>query len=645
MKSQYLSIKQMISTLQIVFSTSSACLFFRKEFIRYLSLLFFPNGVKNILGPFFRIIMLMLLTTLLYPDMASARHGISIDGQLKYPADFKRFAYTSKAAKSGGDLVLHDLGSFDKMNPFTLKGSAPAGIGELVFEPLAEASLDEPFARYGLIAQDIDLAKDGMSVTFTIDKRARFSDNSKITAADVKFSLDTLKSPKAHPFYQSYFNDIIKATIIDTLKVRFTFAKKNRELHLVACELPVFSKKFFQSHPFDSPDMTPPIGSGPYIIDKIVPGKQIAYRKNPNYWAADHPTRRGFFNFKSITYKYYKDQLVSVEAFKAHEFDFMAVNIAKQWVRDLSGQKFSDKTIIKDLLPHKNNAGMQSFVMNLRKELFQDRKVRQALGLAFDFTWTNKSLFFEQYTQSNSFFSNSPLAGTAQPEGLELSYLTPFKESLPPEVFTTPIQPVSTLAPNSLRKNLRQAKKLLHEAGWGIINGKLYKNGAESQPFKFEILLASPSFERVMAPYVNNLKKIGIEASYRTIDPALYVRRVQTYDFDMVVNVFGQSQSPGNEQRDYWHSSSADQEGSKNLIGLKDPVIDQLVEKIIYATTQEELTAACKALDRVLWYGYYVVPNWYVAKHRVTYWNTLHKPKTPPTYYSPSQAIMTWWFE
>jgi microcin C transport system substrate-binding protein len=321
----------------------------------------------------------------------------------------------------------------------------------------------------------------------------------------------------------------------------------------------------------------------------------------------------------------------------------MFVNIAKQWVRDLSGKKFTNKKIIKELLPHKNNAGMQGFVMNLRRELFSDRRVRQALGMAFDFQWTNKSLFFEQYTQNNSYFSNSPLAAVNLPEGLELEYLQPFKDQLPQEVFTTPLSVVSTNPPASLRKNLRHAKKLLSEAGWSVKNGKLVKNGDEQQTFDFEILLVSPSFERVMAPYVNNLKKLGINASYRTIDPTLYTRRVQTFDYDMIVTTFGQSQSPGNEQRDYWHSAMADQEGSKNLIGLKDPVVDKLVDKIIYANNQKELTAACKALDRVLWYGYYIVPNWYVAKHRVAYWDMFEQPSELPLYYSPSQTLLTWW--
>ena len=572
-----------------------------------------------------------------------AAHGISIDGKLKYPPDFKQFDYTSDQAQKGGALVLHDLGSFDKMNPYTLKGSPPSGLDNLVFETLAAASLDEPFASYGLIAKDIELADDRLSVTYTIDENARFSDGTPITPEDVQFSLNIMKSEAAHPFYQAYLQDIKGSEILDNNRVRFDFARVNRELHLIASQVPIFSKKFYSKHPFDDPSMVPPIGSGPYVVDSVNPGKSITYMRNPDYWAINHPTRKGMFNFNTITFKYFRDQIVSVEAFKANEFDFMYINIAKQWARDLVGPKFDSKQIMKEYLPHRNNQGMQGFVFNLRNPLFQDRRVRAALGMAFDFEWANNKLFFNEYTRSASYFSNSDLAAKNLPEGLELEYLSPFKDQLPPEVFTQQLTPFSTGPLNTLRDNLRNAKKILAEAGWTVQDGRLINK--EGNSFDFEILLVSPSFERVMAGYVNNLKKLGVNASYRTIDPALYIDRLNRFDFDMTVHVFGQSQSPGNEQRDYWHSSSADRNGSRNLIGIKDPIVDQLVEKIIYAETQEELAASCKALDRVLWYGYYVVPNWYVARHRVSYWNKFKRPETLPLYYNPNQALMTWWMK
>ena len=595
---------------------------------------------------FSRSFLILVLTLALFSMAAGvsecqAAHGISIDGKLKYNTDFKQFDYTSEQAKKGGALVLHDLGSFDKMNPFTLKGSPPSGLDNLVFETLAVSSLDEPFAAYGLIAKDIELADDRLSVIYTIDENARFSDGSPITPEDVQFSLNTMKSDAAHPFYQAYLQDITGSDILDKNRIRFNFARVNRELHMIASQVPIFSRKYYTEHPFDDPSMDPPVGSGPYVVDSVNPGKSITYKRNPDYWAIDHPTRKGMFNFDTITYKYFRDQIVSVEAFKANVFDFMYINIAKQWARDLVGPKFESKQIMKEYMPHRNNQGMQGFVFNQRNPLFQDRKVRKALGMAFDFEWANNKLFFNEYTRSASYFSNSHLAATGLPEGLELEYLQPFKDQLPPEIFTQPLTPFSSNTPNGIRDNLRAAKNILIEAGWIVEDGRLVDQ--EGKPFEFEILLVSPSFERVMAGYVNNLSKLGVNASYRTIDPALYIDRLNRFDFAMTVHVFGQSQSPGNEQRDFWYSESADRQGARNLIGIKDPIVDQLVDKIIYATTQEELQAACKALDRVLWYGYYVVPNWYVARHRISYWNKFNRPETLPLYYNPIQALMTWW--
>jgi microcin C transport system substrate-binding protein len=347
------------------------------------------------------------------------------------------------------------------------------------------------------------------------------------------------------------------------------------------------------------------------------------------------------YNFDTIVVNYYKDQIVAVEAFKAGEFDYMMVNIAKQWARDMVGKRFDDGSLIKKRYPHKNNAGMQGFLMNTRRSVFKDIRVRMALGLAFDFQWVNKSLFYNQYTRSTSYFNNSYLAATGLPTGLELSYLEAFRKDLPEEVFTTPLSPPDSNDKGGTRANLRKARNLLQEAGWIVKNGVLQNK--EGIPFQFEILLVSPSFERVMAPYVNNLKKLGMKVDYRTIDPALYTDRVQNFDFDMIVHVYGQSLSPGNEQKNFWHSESADRKGSRNLAGVKDPVVDAMVDKIIYATTQEELTAACKALDRILWYGYYVVPNWYLNVHRLAYHNKFNQPEILPLYYNHYQYLMTWW--
>lgn len=570
-----------------------------------------------------------------------AAHGISIDGRLKYPEGFSRFAYTSEAARPGGHLLLHALGGFDKMNPFTLKGSAPEELENLIFESLAAPSLDEPFAAYGLLAESFELAADRLAITFNLRPEARFSDGSPVTAEDVRFSLEIFKSNQAHPFYQHYFHDISRAEVLGPQRIRFHFARPNRELHLIAAQMPVLSQKFYAGHPFDRDGLTPPVGSGPYLVENFAPGKTITYRRNPDYWGRELNVRRGMFNFETITFKYFKDQIVALEAFKAGEFDFMAVNIARQWARDLEGERFARGELLKLQLPHMNNAGMQAFVFNTRRPLFQERKVREALNLSFDFEWTNRTMFFNQYRRCDSYFSNSYLAARGLPQGLELAYLESFRAQLPTEVFTAPLTPFSSEPPHSRRANLVRAAKLLAEAGWSVKDGVLTHR--DGQRFEFEILLNSTSFERVMAPYADNLARLGIKASYRTIDPALYVRRLNNYDFDMVVTVFGQSQSPGNEQRDLWHSTAAERPGSRNLIGLQEPVVDDLVEKIIYARTQEELTAAAKALDRVLWHGYYVVPNWYLDHWRVTVRNRFARPETMPLYYNPFQVLMTWW--
>lgn len=591
------------------------------------------------------VVFVSIIVLLLNPALLLAAHGVSIDGKLKYPSDFSHFEYVSVEAKKSGKLLLHDNGSFDKMNPFTLKGTAPFGLDMFVFEPLAVESLDEPFAEYGLIASDIEVAEDKLSVTFTINPNAKFSDGSSVTPEDVAFSLKTLKSDEVHPRYPYYYQDIKGTKILDKQRIQFLFERPNRELHMVAAQIPVMSKSFYTGHSFtgsdDSGHLVPPVGSGPYIVSDLIQGKSITYTKNPEYWAENHPVRKGMYNFDTITVNYYKDQIVAVEAFKAGEFDFMMVNIAKQWVRDMKGKGFDNGTLLKKQFPHQNNAGMQGFLMNTRREIFADVRVRQALGLAFDFQWTNKSLFYDQYTRSSSFFSNSYLAATGIPEGLELKYLEPFQKSLPKEVFTTPLHAPVHNAKGGMRGNLRQALKLLDAAGWKIKDGQL--KDANNKVFQFEILLVSPSFERVMAPYVANLEKLGMQVDYRSIDPALYTDRVQNFDFDMIVHVYGQSLSPGNEQKNYWHSEAASRPGSKNLAGIQDPVIDALVERIIYAKTQEELTAACKALDRVLWYGYYVVPNWYLNVHRLAFHKKFARPDTLPLYYNHIQLLMTWW--
>ncbi|MBF0623482.1 MAG: ABC transporter substrate-binding protein [Magnetococcales bacterium] len=587
-----------------------------------------------------KLLPLLILLSLALP--ARADHGLSLDGHLKYPSGFERFAFTSPQAKVGGGITLHAIGAFDKMNPFTLKGSAPDLVGRLVFESLTVQSQDEPFSQYGLLARDIAVAADGLGITYELHPQARFADGSPVTAADVAFSFATLKSDQAHPFYRSYWQDVARAEILDPHRIRFHFARKNRELPMITGELPVFSKAFHGQHDFAKGDLTPPLGSGPYRVGRVQAGQTITFERNPDYWGRDLPVRRGLHNFNQVTVKYFKDPVVALEGFKAGEFDFIHVNNSKQWARDYQGDKFDRGLIVKTTLPHRNGAGMQGFVLNLRRPLFQDIRVRRALGLAFDFEWSNSNLFHGQYTRSESYFSNSELAATGAPTPEELALLEPFRDRLDPAVFGPAPRPPSTAAPGSLRDNLRQAVALLKEAGWRMgPNGLLVD--PKGHPLRIDALLVSPDFERVLGPYAANLKKIGVGLEYRTVDPALYQRRIDAFDFDLIVHSYGQSQSPGNEQRDSWHSVSADIPGSRNLMGLKDPVVDALVDRLIYVSDRPALLTACRALDRVLRAGHYLVPHFHIPYHRVAYWNRFEHPVTPPLYYSPEDWLFAWW--
>ncbi|MGN7612383.1 extracellular solute-binding protein [Magnetococcales bacterium HHB-1] len=600
---------------------------------------FFPPSQKFLPA---RLLVLFSLFFIAWP--VAAEHGHSLDGPLKYPKTFKQFDYVSSKAKVGGTLALHSIGTFDKMNPFTLKGSAPDLLSSLLFETLTTESLDEPFAQYGLLAEDVENAEDGLSVTFTLNAKAQFSDGSPITAEDVQFSLNLLQSEKAHPLYQTYWRDIDRSEILSPRKIRFHFKRKNRELGMLSGQLPVLSKTYWSKNDFIKSGLKVPLGSGPYIVDRFDPGKVIIYKRNPDYWGWHLPVRRGQYNFERIVIKYFKDDVVALEAFKAGEFDFIDVNHSKQWARDYVGPRFDNGTLIKTTLKHKNGSGMQGFVFNLRRKKFQDILVRKAITLAFDFEWSNKNLFYDQYARADSYFSNSELAATGKPSKEELALLEPFRNRLDPAVFQPVKAPPSTKPPHSIRKNLRQAMQLLKKAGWRI-DKKRQLVDQKGKPFTIDVVLVMPAFERILAPFAANLKRLGIQLNYRTVDASLYLHRLKSFDFDMVVALFGQSQSPGNEQRNMWHSSSADKQGSRNYIGLKDPIIDALVEKIIYAENRQQLVTACRAFDRVMMARHYVVPNWHIPYHRISYNKKLQRPQMVPLYFQPSQWLMSWWYE
>ncbi len=592
------------------------------------------------------IVRIQLFAFLLFclPLAAQAATAMGMGYEPKYAENFPHFDYANPNAPKRGEINLMGLGTFDSLNPYLLKGISAAGLSTLVFESLLEKSLDEPFSMYGLIAERFYLADDELSATFHINPLARFSNGDEITAEDVKYSFDTLMSTAAHPQFRVYFGDVESATVINRLTVRFDFKNKNRELHMIIGELPIFSRKWAGDTAFEKLSDTKPIASGPYTVESYARGRNIRYVRNPDYWAKDLGVRKGMFNFDRITYKYYRDSAIALEAFKAGEFDFFFEFSSKRWARSHEGGRFDSGEIIKKGLSHSNNAGMQGFVFNTRRDKFKDVRVRRALSLAYDFEWANRKLFFDQYVRAYSYFSNSELAAQGLPVGKELALLEKFRHQLPEAVFSKHWQPATTLPPYSLRGNLIQARDLLAEAGWTIQEGVL-KN-QQGEIFVLDILLVQKAFYRIIAPYAHNLKKLGIETVYRKVDSSLYKHRLDNFDFDMVVSRFTTSLSPGNELMNMFHSSSAQMSGSRNLPGIDDPVVDALITYIIQAENREQVVIASRALDRVLVHGEFLVPNWFIDFHRVSFWNIFGIPETQPLYYDPTSWLLkTWWIK
>ena len=594
--------------------------------------------IKSGLHPFTGLFLLLIA---IYSPFASAAPSAAMGYTPKYPASFKHFDYINPKAQKGGKLQLEAAGNFDSFNPFILKGIQAVSLG-LLFDTLMVSSLDEPFSKYPLIANDIKLAKDGLSVVFTIDSAAKFSNGDYITAQDVKFSFDTLLSDKAHPQFKFIYGDVESCVIENKYRVRFKFKRKNPELHLILGDLEIFSKKWLQGKDFDKLTEEKPIASGPYVIGEFDLGKRITYKRNPDYWAKDLPARKGQFNFDEITFKYYQDLTIALEAFKAGEFEFRHEYSSKLWAREHNGPNYDSGQIIKESLPHSNNAGMQGFVFNTRRDVFKDPAVRRAISLAFDFEWSNQRLFYNQYMTNDSYFSNTELSSSGLPEGKELELLNPYRDKLPESVFTQEWKPVSTKAPQTLRNNLKLARDILKGAGWRVEQGVLVNKN--NQPLKFNVLLAQKGFDRILAPFARNLEKLGIQMKYRTVDRSLYTRRLRAFEFDMIVASYRASMSPGNELRNRFHSLSLDKKGSSNFMGVHDPVVDALVENVIGATSREDLIIACRALDRVLLHGNYLVPNWYINTHRIAYWDKFNRPDKLPLYYSPETWMMSsWW--
>ena len=594
-----------------------------------------------------------------YSGEGSAAQGIAQYGKPKYADGFAHFDYANPKAPKGGTLTLPNPDrrtSFDKFNPFTLRGVTAPGIGALMFESLAVGSADEVSSVYGLIAEDIQVAPDKMSVSFRIRPEAQFSDGSPILASDVKHSFDTLMSKLANPQYRTIYADVKQAVVVSERVIRFDFKTRNSELPLMVGGLPIFSKNWGVKPDgsvtaFDKITFEHPIGSGPYVIESYRAGKSMIYKRNPNYWGTKVNVRVGFYNFDRIVYKLYSDDAVRLEAFKAGEFDALVEYRAKNWAKSYVGPKFNNGTLIKKAFPNHNGAGMQGFAMNLRRPIFQDVRVRRALGYALDFQWLNRQLFFDQYGRINSYFTNSDLSANYQgetvPTEAELKLLKPLQAKYPqyvPEVvFGAMPPPPSTEAPSSLRNNLRKARELLAEAGWTYRDGAL--RNTKGEIFRFEIVEDGPFFMRILSAYVRNLEKLGIKVDIRTSDYALHQKRMDDYDFDMTTIRFPDTQSPGNELYDRFGSAAAKERGSDNVIGVQSPVVDALIDAIVKAETREQLQAATRSLDRVLWNSYFVVPHWYNPTHRIAFRKEMGYPN-PPLYYSAESWILsTWWLQ
>ena len=547
---------------------------------------------------------LLLLTGL---AEAAPQHALTLYGEKpKYPPGFAHFEYVNPDAPKGGTLRQAGFGSFDSLNPFINKGVAADDIG-LVYDTLTTNSLDEPFTVYGLLAEKIEKGPNNEWVRFYLRPEARFHDGEPVEAEDVVFSFETLIS-KGAPHYRGYYADVEKAVIENPRRIRFDFKHAgNRELPLILGQLPVLPKHWWEGKDFATGSMEAPLGSGPYRIERAEAGRSVHYARVEDYWGKDLAVNRGFYNFDHINIDYYRDNTVALQAFKAGHFDYWLETSAKNWATAYDIAAVKDGRIIKEDIANHNPQGMQGFIFNTRRDRLQDARVREALGLLFDFEWTNRQLFNGAYTRTTSYFDNSELASSGLPSKQELSILEPLRGQISDQVFEKPFELPQTNADGIIRAQQRRAYELLTSAGWKIENDQMVD--AEGKPVKLEFLLVQADFERVLLPYKRNLASLGIELELRRVDVSQYINRLRSRDYDMIVSGFGQSSSPGNEQREYWHSASADNPGSRNYIGLKDPAIDVLVEKLIASDSRDELITRTRALDRVLLSGHYVIPN------------------------------------
>jgi len=565
-------------------------------------------------------------------------HAIALYDEPKYAADFQHFDYVNPDAPNGGTLRTASKGTFDSFHLYIPKGNA-VSTGSI--ETLMVSSEDEPFTEYGLIAETMAWSDDRSWVIFNLREQARWHDGKPITANDVIWSFEILTT-RGDPQYRFYYGSVERLEKLGERRVKFYFKERNnRELPLIVGQIPILPKHYWQTRDFDKTTLEPPLGSGPYRVADFEAGRFVVQERVGDYWGKDLPVKRGIDNFDRIRTDFYRDETAIRLALKSGDIDFRSENQAKAWSVDYQVPAVERGWLKQERVKHRMPTGMQGFVYNTRRSLFADPTVREALSYAFDFEWTNRNLFFSQYTRSQSYFSNSDLMAQGLPQGAELEVLDQFRDQLPARVFTTPYQVPVTNGSGWSRENLLKADRLLKQAGW-VVRDMKRVHSESGAPFRFEILLVSQAFERIVLPMVRNLERLGIDARIRLVDQTQYVNRMRSFDFDMMVFVWGQSENPGNEQRNYWTGKSAEQSGSRNLAGINDPVVDQLVERMIASASRAELVANARALDRVLLAGFYVIPNWHIPADRILYWDKFNRPKLE---IKSGVMIGRWWFD
>ena len=582
----------------------------------------------------------LLLVSLLFAPMAGAArpsHGIAMHGGLKYGADFRHLDYVDPDAPKGGELRRAVRGTFDNLNPFLIKG-VPAHGRHLVFESLLKRTWDEPFSLYGLIAETVEVPDDRSSVTFTLRPEARFHDGRPIAVEDVVFSWEALKE-KGRPNHRLYYKQVRHIERPGERTIRFVFdaASPDRELPLILGLMPIISKSYYTGVEFEKTTLVPPVGSGPYRIEKVDAGRSIVYRRDPDYWGRELAVNRGQHNFDRVRYDYYRDGDVMIEAFKAGEYDLRLEFSGQRWATAYDFPAVADGRVKLETLPNGRPSGMTALVFNSRREIFADRRVRHALAHAFDFASINRTLLHGAYRRTRSIFDNSELGSRGVPQGRELALLEPFRSSLPPELFEKPYRPPGE--GGGVRANLRAAKRILAGAGWVVRDGALRRAG-DGPGMAFEILLVDPANEKIALAFARNLRRLGVEARVRTVDTPQFQNRRNTYDFDMIVYRWGMSLSPGNEQAFYWGSKAAGQEGTRNYPGIRNPAVDGLIKRMTEAREREVFVDVVRAMDRVLLWGYYFVPLYYLQGDRVAYWNRFGRPAVTPLY---GVVIDAWW--